>query len=162
MTEYDAATFRADGKHLIAKLAAVMPVLMIATGVLGLVVVIVLFRHGAIAAAWLALAGLLALVAVIAVTLAVEVPSTTESRRGRPRPCPRTAGTSGPGGRISTHCARSCHWLVSAPPSRPRSLPDRGHPPCTDDAAPAGAVMPQSAQRDFRHDDSCGPMMLTP
>jgi uncharacterized membrane protein len=44
------------------------------TGVLSLVLVIVLFRRCATAAAWLALAGLLALVAVIAVTLAVEVP----------------------------------------------------------------------------------------
>jgi len=74
MTEYDAATFLADGKHMITNLATVMPVLMIATGVLSLVVVILLFRRGATAAAWLTLAGLLALVAVIAVTLAVEVP----------------------------------------------------------------------------------------
>jgi hypothetical protein len=74
MTEYDAATFLADGRHMITNLAPVMPVLMIATGVLSLVVVILLFRRGATAAAALALAGLLALVAVIAVTLAVEVP----------------------------------------------------------------------------------------
>jgi uncharacterized membrane protein len=45
-----------------------------ATGVMSLVVVILLFRRGATAAAWLALAGSLALVGVIAVTLAVEVP----------------------------------------------------------------------------------------
>jgi uncharacterized membrane protein len=51
-----------------------MPVLMIATAVLSVVVVVVLFRRGATAAAWLALAGLLALVGVIVVTLAVEVP----------------------------------------------------------------------------------------
>jgi drug/metabolite transporter (DMT)-like permease len=42
MTEYDAPTFLADGKHMIANLATVMPVLMIATGVLSLVVVILL------------------------------------------------------------------------------------------------------------------------
>ena len=52
MTEYDAATFLADGKHMITNLATVMPVLMIATGVLSLVVVILLFRRGATAAAW--------------------------------------------------------------------------------------------------------------
>ncbi len=74
MTGYDAATFLADGKHMIANLATIMPVLMIATGVLSIVVVILLFRRGATAAAWLALAGLLALVGVIVVTLAVEVP----------------------------------------------------------------------------------------
>jgi len=74
MTEYDAATFLADGKHMIANLATVMPVLMVGTGVISVVTVILLFRRGATAAAWLALAGLLALVAVIAVTLAVEVP----------------------------------------------------------------------------------------
>jgi uncharacterized membrane protein len=73
MTEYDAATFLADGKHMIANLATIMPVLMIATGVTTLVVVILLFRRSA-AAGWTALAGLLALVAVIVVTLAVEVP----------------------------------------------------------------------------------------
>jgi uncharacterized membrane protein len=78
MTGYDAATFLADGKHMIANLSAVMPVLMIATGALSLLVVILLFRRGAIVAAWLALAALLALVAVIAVTLAVEVPIDNE------------------------------------------------------------------------------------
>src|SRR5215207_11052167 len=74
MTDYDAATFLADGKHMIANLATVMPVLMVGTGVISVVTVILLFRRGATAAAWLALAGLLALVAVVAVTLAVEVP----------------------------------------------------------------------------------------
>ncbi len=74
MTEYDAATFLADGKHMIANLATVMPALMIFTGVVSLIVVILLFRHGATPPAWLALAALLALAAVITVTLAVEVP----------------------------------------------------------------------------------------
>jgi uncharacterized membrane protein len=74
MTDYDAETFLADGKHMIASLAGVMPVLMIATGVLGVVVVVLLFRAGATTAAWLAVSALAALVAVIAVTLAVEVP----------------------------------------------------------------------------------------
>jgi Anthrone oxygenase len=73
MTEYDAATFLADGKHMIANLATTMPVLMIATAVTTLVVVILLFGRRAMAG-WAALAGLLALVAVIVVTLAVEVP----------------------------------------------------------------------------------------
>ncbi len=74
MTEYDAATFLADGKHMIANLATVMPALMISTGVVSLIMVILLFRHGATTPAWLALAALVALVAVITVTLAVEVP----------------------------------------------------------------------------------------
>jgi uncharacterized membrane protein len=74
MTGYDAATYLADGKHMIDNLATVMPVLMISTAVLGLAVVVLLFRRGSSAAAWLALVGLLLLVAVIAVTVAVEVP----------------------------------------------------------------------------------------
>jgi hypothetical protein len=64
----------ADGKHMIANLAGGMPVLMISAVVLGLVVVIALFRRGSTVAAWLALVGLILLGAVIAVTLAVEVP----------------------------------------------------------------------------------------
>jgi len=74
MTEYDAATFLDDGKHMIANLATVMPVLMISTGVVSLIVVMLLFRHGATTPVLLALAALVALAAVIAVTLAVEVP----------------------------------------------------------------------------------------
>jgi uncharacterized membrane protein len=74
MTAYDAATFLADGKHMIANLAIVMRVLMIASGAVGLTVVVLMFRRGATGAAWLALAGLLALIAVIIVTVAVEVP----------------------------------------------------------------------------------------
>jgi uncharacterized membrane protein len=74
MTRYDATIFLADGKHMIDNLATVMAVLMISAAVVGLVVVVLLFRRRSTAAAWLALAGLLLLVAVIAVTLAVEVP----------------------------------------------------------------------------------------
>jgi hypothetical protein len=74
MTGYDAATFLADGQHMIANLATVMAVLMIAAAVLGLVATVLLFRGGSTVAGWLALAGLLLIVAVIVVTLAVEVP----------------------------------------------------------------------------------------
>ena len=74
MTQYDAATFLADGQHMITNLATIMPVFMISTAVLGLVVTVVLFRRRSRAAAWLALAGLLLLGAVIVVTLTVNVP----------------------------------------------------------------------------------------
>src|SRR5690349_1715469 len=74
MTQYDAATFLTDGKHMIANLGAVMAVLMIAAIVAGLLVVVVLFRGRSTTAAWLALAGLLLMVAVLVVTLSVEVP----------------------------------------------------------------------------------------
>jgi len=74
MTEYDATTFLADGKHMIANLATVMAALMISAVVLGLVVVIALFRRGSAVAGWLALAGLALMVGVLVVTLAVEVP----------------------------------------------------------------------------------------
>jgi len=74
MTRYDATTFLADGQHMIDNLATVMAVLMISAVVVGLVVVIVLFRRRATTAGWLALAGLLLMVAVLVVTLAVEVP----------------------------------------------------------------------------------------
>ena len=74
MTRYDAPTFLADGKHMISNLAAIMAVLMISAVVVGLVVVVLLFRRRSTAAGWLALAGLLLMVAVIAVTLAVVVP----------------------------------------------------------------------------------------
>ena len=40
MTQYDAATFLADGKHMIANLGAAMAVLMIAAIVAGLLVVV--------------------------------------------------------------------------------------------------------------------------
>jgi uncharacterized membrane protein len=74
MTRYDAATFLADGKHMISNLATVMAVLMISAGVVGLLVVVLLFRGRSALAGWLALGGLLLMVAVIVVTLAVEVP----------------------------------------------------------------------------------------
>jgi uncharacterized membrane protein len=74
MTRYDATTFLADGQHMIANLATIMAVLMISAGVLGLIMTWQLFRNGSTVAGWLALAGLLLIVAVIAVTLAVEVP----------------------------------------------------------------------------------------
>jgi uncharacterized membrane protein len=74
MTQYDATIFLADGQHMIDNLATIMPIFMISTGVIGLVVVIALFLRRSMTAAWLALAGLLLLAAVIAVTLAVNVP----------------------------------------------------------------------------------------
>ena len=74
MTQYDAATFLADGKHMIANLGAAMAVLMIAAIVAGLLVVVLLFRYRSTTAAWLALVGLLLMVAVLVVTLSVEVP----------------------------------------------------------------------------------------
>src|SRR6266498_38342 len=74
MTRYDAATFLADGKHMIANLATIMAVLMISAAVVGLLATWLLFRHRSTAAGWLALGGLLLMVAVIVVTLSVEVP----------------------------------------------------------------------------------------
>lgn len=74
MTDYDATTFLTDGKHMIANLGTVMAVLMISAAVLGLVTTVLLFRAGPRAAGWLALVGLLCLIAVIVVTLSVEVP----------------------------------------------------------------------------------------
>jgi uncharacterized membrane protein len=74
MTRYDAATFLADGQHMIANLATVMPVLMISAVAIGLLTVVLLFRDRSMTAGWLALTGLLLMVAVIVVTLAVEVP----------------------------------------------------------------------------------------
>ena len=44
MTGYAAATFVADGKHMISNLATVMEVLMISGVVVGLIVVVLLFR----------------------------------------------------------------------------------------------------------------------
>ena len=78
MTAYDATTFLADGKHMIANLATVMAVLMISAVVLGAVVVVVLLRRGSAVAGWLALAGLVLMVGVLVVTLAVEVPIDNE------------------------------------------------------------------------------------
>jgi uncharacterized membrane protein len=74
MTKYDAATFLADGQHMINNLAIVMAVLMISAVVVGLIVVVLLFRARSTVAAWLALAGLLLMIGVLVITLAVEVP----------------------------------------------------------------------------------------
>jgi len=74
MTHYDATTFLADGKHMIANLATVMAVLMISAIVAGLIAAVLLFRIGRQVAAWLALAGLLLMAGVLVVTLVVEVP----------------------------------------------------------------------------------------
>ena len=78
MTAYDASIFLADGKHMIANLATVMAVLMISAGVVGLLATVLLFRAGPTTAGWLALFGLFMMVAVIAVTLSVEVPIDNE------------------------------------------------------------------------------------
>ena len=74
MTNYDAATFLTDGKHMIENLAVIMEVLMISAVVIGLVAVILLFRSRFAVAVWLAVAGLLLMIAVMVITLAVEVP----------------------------------------------------------------------------------------
>ena len=74
MTSYDAATFLADGQHMINNLATVMAVLMISAVLVGAVVVVLLFWSRSTVAAWLALAGLLLMIAVMAITLIVEVP----------------------------------------------------------------------------------------
>lgn len=74
MTEYDAATFLTDGKHMIENLAVIMAVLIISALVIGSVTVVLLFRNRSRAAAWLAVIGLLLMIAVLVITLAVEVP----------------------------------------------------------------------------------------
>ena len=74
MTNYDAATFLADGKHMIENLAMIMAVLMISAVVIGLVAVVLLFRSRSTVATWLAAIGLLLMIAVLVITLAVEVP----------------------------------------------------------------------------------------
>src|SRR5436190_9573209 len=74
MTRYDAATFLADGKHMISNLGTIMAVLMIAAIAAGLFVVVSLFRRRSTTAALLAVVGLLLMLAVLVVTLAVEVP----------------------------------------------------------------------------------------
>jgi len=73
MTRYDATTFLTDGKHMISNLATVMAVLMISAATVGVLMVVLLFRQSR-TAGWLALAGLLLIFAVIAVTLSIEVP----------------------------------------------------------------------------------------
>ncbi len=74
MTRYDVTTFLTDGKHMISNLGTVMAVLMISAVVVGLLLVILLFRGRSFASGWLALVGLLLMLAVVVVTLAVEVP----------------------------------------------------------------------------------------
>jgi uncharacterized membrane protein len=74
MTNYDAATFLVDGKHMIENLATIMAVLMISAVVIGLVAVVLLIRSRSTVAAWLAAIGLLLMIAVLVITLAVEVP----------------------------------------------------------------------------------------
>jgi uncharacterized membrane protein len=74
MTEYDATTFLADGQHMIANLAPVMPVLMISAAVGTLAILLLLPRPKPRAALWLTILALVLLIAVIAITLAVEVP----------------------------------------------------------------------------------------
>jgi uncharacterized membrane protein len=88
MTQYDATIFLADGQHMIANLATVMPILMISTGVVGLVAVVGLFLRRSTTAAWLAVAGLLLLTAVIAVTLAVNVPIDNKIKTWTPATLP--------------------------------------------------------------------------
>lgn len=74
MTDYDAATFLSIGKHMIPNLATIMAVFMITALVAGLVTTVLLFRTRSRTAGWLALAGLLLMVAVVVVTLSIEVP----------------------------------------------------------------------------------------
>jgi uncharacterized membrane protein len=74
MTEYDAATFLADGQHMISNLATAMAVLMTSAVLVGAFVVVLLFWGRSTVAGWLALAGLLLMIAVMAITLVVEVP----------------------------------------------------------------------------------------
>jgi uncharacterized membrane protein len=74
MTSFDAATFLADGQHMINNLATVMAVLMISAVVVGLIVPVMLFRSRSTVASWLAVASLLLLIAVLVITLTVEVP----------------------------------------------------------------------------------------
>jgi len=74
MTDYDAVTFLTDSKHMIENLAIIMAVLTISAVVIGLVAVVLLFRSGSAVAAWMATVGLLLMIAVLVITLAVEVP----------------------------------------------------------------------------------------
>ena len=74
MTSYDAATFLTDGKHMIDNLGTVMAVLMISAVLVGVLETWLLFRSGSSTAGWLALTGVLLMVAVVVVTLSVEVP----------------------------------------------------------------------------------------
>ena len=59
---------------MIENLAVIMAVLMISAVVIGLVAVVLHFRSRSTVAAWLAVIGLVLMIAVMVVTLAVEVP----------------------------------------------------------------------------------------
>ena len=72
MTDYDAATFLTDGKHMIENLAVIMAVLIISALVIGLAAVVLLFHTQSTVAAWLAVIGLVLMIAVTVITLAVE------------------------------------------------------------------------------------------
>lgn len=74
MTRYDATTFLTDGKHMIDNLATVMAVLMICATAAGLVSTVLLFLSRSRPGAWFALAGLVLMIAVLVVTVTVEVP----------------------------------------------------------------------------------------
>jgi len=75
MTRYDARTFLADGQHMIANLAAIMPVFMISAGVGTILIIVLLLRRPRPAPAlWLTGLALVGLVAVIAITVGIEVP----------------------------------------------------------------------------------------
>jgi uncharacterized membrane protein len=74
MTDYDAATFLTDGKHMIDNLAVIMAVLMISAVVIGLVAVVLLLRSGSTVAGGLAVTSPVLMIAVMVITLAVELP----------------------------------------------------------------------------------------
>jgi uncharacterized membrane protein len=74
MTRYDAATFLTDGKHMIENLATIMAVLMISAVLVGLIIVVLMLHARSMTAGWLALVAPLMMIAVLAITLAVEVP----------------------------------------------------------------------------------------
>src|SRR4030095_11472179 len=67
MSRYGATTFLADGQHMISNLGAILAVLRVSRAVVGRVVVVLLSRRRSTVAAWLALAGLLLISAVITV-----------------------------------------------------------------------------------------------
>jgi hypothetical protein len=74
MTDYDATTFLADGQHMIDNLAGIMPVLMVAAAVVTLASLVLLPRPWPLLPAVLTGLTLLLLIAVILVTVLVEVP----------------------------------------------------------------------------------------
>jgi hypothetical protein len=74
MTQFDAATYVADGHHMIANLGSVMPVLMLSTTAGTILVFLLLPRPWPAGAALLTIVAFALLAAVIVVTLTVEVP----------------------------------------------------------------------------------------